>query len=45
MDARLIALESSIDARFTSLELTITDALSDHAMAMYTKLALGFEQF
>lgn len=45
MDACLIVQESSIDAHFTSLESTIAAALSGHAMAMDTKLAVGFEQF
>ncbi|KAM2039827.1 hypothetical protein ACFX1T_013234 [Malus domestica] len=45
MDACLTALETSIDARFILLESTIAAALSGHAMAMDTKLAIGFEQF
>lgn len=45
MDARLTPLESSMDAHFTSLESTIATALSGHAMAMDTELAVGFEQF
>ncbi|KAM1440116.1 hypothetical protein COP1_013452 [Malus domestica] len=45
MDACLTALETSIDALFISLESTIAAALFGHAMAMDTKLAVGFEQF